>query len=101
MNSIRSTEKEIFLLISKEKYFKAAEQCTVVFFWSSAIDREFFTRILQGRQGEYEPGKAQYSTPNIFDQLFLIRAYWNPKSRQGPGLGGFASRSGPVLIDIN
>ena len=33
--------------------------------------------------------------PNIFDQLFLIRAYWNPKSRQGPGLGGLASRGGP------
>ena len=28
--------------------------------------------------------KAQYSTPNFFDRLFLIRAYWNPKSRQGP-----------------
>ena len=39
--------------------------------------------------------------PNIlpqffFDRLFLIRAYWNPKSRQGPGLGGLASDGGPV-----
>ena len=24
------------------------------------------------------------STPKFFDLLFLIRAYWNPKSRQGP-----------------
>ena len=29
----------------------------------------------QGRHGKFEPGKAQYSTPNFFDQLFLIRAY--------------------------
>ena len=25
--------------------------------------------------------------PNFFDWLFLIRACWNPKSRQGPNLG--------------
>ena len=31
--------------------------------------------IPQSRHGEFEPGKAQYSTPNFFDQLFLIRAY--------------------------
>ena len=47
----------------------------------------YATQIDQGRHGEFEPGKAQYSTPNLFDQLFLIREYWNPKSRQGPGLG--------------
>ena len=29
----------------------------------------------QGRHGEFEPGKALYSTPNFFDRLFLIRAY--------------------------
>ena len=29
----------------------------------------------QGRHGEFEPGKGQYSTPSFFDQLFLIRAY--------------------------
>ena len=34
--------------------------------------------------------------PKFFARLFLIRAYWNPKSRQGPGLGGLASRGGPV-----
>ena len=44
---------------------------------------------------EFEPHKAQYSTPNLFDWLFIIRAYWNPESRQGPGLGGFASHGGP------
>ena len=27
------------------------------------------------RHGEFEPGKAQHSTPNFFDRLFLIRAY--------------------------
>ena len=47
--------------------------------------------IVQGHHGEFEPGKAQYSTPNFFEQLFLIRGYWHPKSRQGPGLGGLAS----------
>ena len=30
----------------------------------------------QGRHGKFEPGKAQYSTSNFFDRLFLIiRAY--------------------------
>ena len=38
----------------------------------------------QERHGEFEPGKAQF----FFDRLFFIRAYWKPKSRQGPGLGG-------------
>ena len=52
--------------------------------------------IDKGRHGEFESGKAQYYTPNFFDRLFLIRAYWNPKSRQGPGLGGLASRGAPV-----
>ena len=33
----------------------------------------------QGRHGEFEPGKFQYSNPNFFDRLFLIRAYWKPK----------------------
>ena len=51
----------------------------------------------QGRHGEFEPGNAHYSTPSFFDQLFLIRAYWNPKSKQGPGLGGLASRGGPDI----
>ena len=55
--------------------------------------------LLQGRHGEFESGKAQYSTPIFFDRLFLIRVYLNPKSRQGPGLGGLASRGGPVLYD--
>ena len=50
----------------------------------------------QGRHGEFESGKAQYSTQNFFDQVLLVRAYRNPKSRQGPGLGGLASRGGPV-----
>ena len=37
---------------------------------------------MQGRHGEFEPGKAQYSNPNFFDRLFLIiRGYWNPKSK--------------------
>jgi hypothetical protein len=49
----------------------------------------------QGRHGEFEPGKAQYSTPNFFDRLFLIRAYWNPKCRQGPGLGGLVKCGAP------
>ena len=37
--------------------------------------------VSQEQHSEFEPGKAQYSTPNLFDRLFLIRAYWNPKSR--------------------
>ena len=35
----------------------------------------FSLSLTQGRHSEFEPGKAQYSTPNFFDQLFLIRAY--------------------------
>ena len=45
-------------------------------------------RHSQGHHGEFEPGKAQYSTPKFSDRLFLIKAYWNPKSRQGPNRGG-------------
>ena len=44
--------------------------------------------------------QARLSTPNFFDRLFLIRVYWNPKSRQGPGLGGLASRGGPVTVQL-
>ena len=40
---------------------------------------------LQGRHGEFEPGKVQYSTPNFFDQLFLIEI--QNLGKQGPGLG--------------
>ena len=32
---------------------------------------------MQGRHGEFEPGKAQYSTPIFFDRLFLIRPIEN------------------------
>ena len=35
----------------------------------------FSLSLTQGRHSEFEPGKAQYSTPNLFDQSFLIRAY--------------------------
>ena len=55
----------------------------------------------EGRHSEFESGKAQYSTPNFFDRLFLISAYCNPKSRQGPGLGGLASRGAPVFQQNN
>ena len=44
---------------------------------------------------EFESDKAQYSSP-FFYWLFLIGGYWNPKSRQGPGLAGLASRGAPV-----
>ena len=54
--------------------------------------KQYYT---QGRHGKFEPGKVQYSTQKIFDRLFLIRAYWNQKSRQGSGLGGLSSRGGP------
>ena len=33
--------------------------------------------------------------PKFFGRLFLIRTYWNPKSRQGPGLGGLTSPGAP------
>ena len=49
----------------------------------------------QGRHGEFELGKVQYSTPNFFDRLFLIRAYFKPKSRQGPNLACLPCRGGP------
>ena len=51
--------------------------------------------LMINEHGEFVPDKAQYSTPNFFDRLFLIRAYWNPKFRQGPGLGGLSRRGGP------
>ena len=35
--------------------------------------RHAWPKCIQGRHGEFEPGKAQYSTPIFFDQLFLIR----------------------------
>ena len=54
--------------------------------------------LYQGRHGEFEPGKVQYSTPKFFDQLFLIRAYWNPKSRQGPNLACLPCRGGPAYL---
>ena len=47
----------------------------------------------QGHHGEFEPGKVQYSTQKFFDWLFLMRAYWNPKSRQVPNL---ACHGGPA-----
>ena len=66
---------------------------------STAGERVEFAKVawspIQGRHGEFKPGKAQYSTPNFFDRLFLIREYSNLKSRHGPGLGGLASRGGP------
>ena len=49
--------------------------------------------MLSQEAREFEPGKAQYSTPK-----FLILGYWNPKSRQGPGLGGLSCRGGPEFI---
>ena len=55
------------------------------------------SHTIQGRHGEFEPGKAQHSAPIFFHRLFLIRVYWYPKSRQGPGLGGLASRGGPGI----
>ena len=38
--------------------------------------------------------------PNFFYQLFLIKEYWNPKSRKGPGLWGLASRGAPDIIAV-
>jgi hypothetical protein len=34
--------------------------------------------------------------PKFFEWLFLLRAYWDPKSRQGPGLGAL-----PVMVSLN
>ena len=53
---------------------------------------------MQCDKGKFEPGKAQYSTPNFFHLWFLIRVYWNAKSKQDPGLGGLASRGSPARI---
>ena len=35
---------------------------------------------LQGHHGIFEPGKAQYSTPNFFDQLFLLKLMFSKKA---------------------
>ena len=50
---------------------------------------------MQWRKGKLEPGKVQYSTTKFFDKLFLIRAYWKQKSRQGPILGCLGCWGGP------
>ena len=34
-----------------------------------------YAHHFQGRHGEFEPGKVQYSTPKILYRLFLIGAY--------------------------
>ena len=52
------------------------------------------SRRIWARQG---PIFGQYSTPKFFDQLFLIRVYWNPKSKQGPDLACLPCRSGPGI----
>ena len=54
-------------------------QTLINFYTLQKIDYKTWLYI-QGHHGEFEPSNAQYSTPNVFDQLFLIRAYWNPKS---------------------
>ena len=61
----------------------------------------FLIDTTQGRQGEFEPGKVQYSTPKFFDRLFLIRAYWNPKSRQGTNLACLPCRGGPEAFSMH
>ena len=37
------------------------------FYLETSLDYD----LTQARHGEFEPGKAQYSTPNFFDRLFL------------------------------
>ena len=58
------------------------------------------TNFMQGRHGESEPGKFQYSTPKFFDWLFLIRAYLNPKSWKGPNLPCLPCCGGPVMYVV-
>ena len=81
----------------------------ISFCWQKQMAAEFFKELklrlnlskrlrLQGRHSKFEPDKAQYSTQDFFDRLSLIRTYWKPKSRQGPGLGGLASRGARGLI---
>ena len=52
---------------------------TIFFYHFGYFYRFFllFFKILapQGRHGEFEPGKVQFSTPKFFHQLFLIRSY--------------------------
>ena len=77
-------------------YFILACKLFLDQFGFSRKKREW-NRLVQGRHGEFEPGKVQYSTPNFVDRLFLIRAYWNPKSWQGPILGCLGCRGGAAL----
>ena len=55
---------------------------------------------IQGRHGEFEPGKVQYSTTNFFDRLFPIRVHWNTKSMQKPNLDCLACCGGPAILFI-
>ena len=56
----------------------------------SLFSQMFTVYAVQGLNGEFEPGKFQYSTQILFHQLFLLRVYWNPKYRQGPNLACLA-----------
>ena len=46
-------------------------------------------------RGQFDQGMAQYSTPNFFDQLFLIGTYCNPNSKKRLDLEGLAGRGNP------
>ena len=39
---------------------------------------------MQGRHGEFQPGKAQYSTPNFFDRLLARPRTWGPSQPWRP-----------------
>ena len=58
------------IFYSADKIWYEYNSLNVEIFWN-----EFVTSQLTC-PGEFEPGKAHYSTPIFFDQLFLIRAYW-------------------------
>ena len=39
---------------------------------------------MQGRHGEFQPGKARYSTPNFFDRLLARPRTWGPSQPWRP-----------------
>ena len=75
----------------KALYFNMSD---IVHLWGSFLNSVAWIQV---RHSKFEPDKAQYSTPNFFDWLFLMRVCSNPKFRQGPGLGGLSSRGDPGM----
>ena len=56
---------------------------------------------MQGHHGEFEPGKAQYSTPNFLTGCFLKQHIETQNLGKAQSyLGGLASRGAPGVVRL-